>query len=550
MSLKSPFKDNSKKEKKAKKLARSVSSNAYELRSNSPKTPNKNMKTVITPCSPSSQKCPTCQNVEKIKNFNLSEAVKEFNDKLEEYKILSKSLLDSTSCLDHAVNAIKHFILKFDTESMNDFLSTSVKDIETVKGNLTDLTNYVTKLDDIEENMHSSTESLSLLAKRHENLSDRFTKVEEIVTKSIDNNEQLLNKIPKLNEIEKFIHNKLEHLESITQDKDHVILQKISSLEQVCNELNQKADNTNHISYNRNPQLEDLEELINTKFNSLQSPLSSDKDNVTIIHRFNKVEEICNTLHSKIDSITNYLPIATSNFTPHVACNIAPNVKHNTTPITPRNVPHIASNYYNATQQNATSTPKADTTPRDCIILGDSNSKYINIDTNHIKTTRIPTYRISDINPQHCIGYSRIWIHVGINDLKTRNCQGPGSVHMYHNLLLQKLHQVRRVCPNSKIIVSPILPTGVPVLNERARLFTNLLYTGPRWFELLDFRAYCGTNGGLLQKYRCYGNTRDRIHLGRIGIDLLKNMLISSISKVDTRSYSTVLQTGQPQNNR
>ena len=61
----------------------------------------------------------------------------------------------------------------------------------------------------------------------------------------------------------------------------------------MCNELNQKADNTNHISYNRNPQLEDLEELINTKFNSLQSPLSSDKDNVTIIHRFNKVEEIC-----------------------------------------------------------------------------------------------------------------------------------------------------------------------------------------------------------------------------------------------------------------
>ena len=60
MSLKSPFKDNSKKQKKAKKLARSVSSNAYELRSNSPKTPNKNMKTVITPCSPSSQKCPTC----------------------------------------------------------------------------------------------------------------------------------------------------------------------------------------------------------------------------------------------------------------------------------------------------------------------------------------------------------------------------------------------------------------------------------------------------------------------------------------------------------
>ena len=206
---------------------------------------------------------------------------------------------------------------------------------------------------------------------------------------------------------------------------------------------------------------------------------------------------------------------------------------------------------YNTTRRNTIPTPEAYTTPRDCVILGDSNSKYVTIDTNHITTTRIPRYRISDINPGHCVGYSRIWIHVGINDLKTRNCRGPADVHMYHSLLLEKLHRIRQLCPNSKLIVSPILPTGVPVLNERARLFNNnLLYTGPQWFELLDFRVYCGTDGRLQEMYRCYSNIRDRIHLGRIGIELLKDKLISSISKVDTRSYSTVLRTGQPQNHR
>ena len=110
------------------------------------------------------------------------------------------------------------------------------------------------------------------------------------------------------------------------------------------------------------------------------------------------------------------------------------------------------------TGSNITPTPEACITPKDCLILGDSNSKYINIDTSHMKTTQIPTYRISDINLEHCRGYSRIWIHVGINDLKTRNCRGPADVHMYHNLLLQKLHQIRLLCPNSKLIVSPFCP--------------------------------------------------------------------------------------------
>ena len=178
------------------------------------------------------------------------------------------------------------------------------------------------------------------------------------------------------------------------------------------------------------------------------------------------------------------------------------------------------------------------------------NTKYIKINTNHIRTKRIPTYRIEDINPEHCVGYSRIWIHVGINDLKTRNCRGPADIHTYHSLLLQKLHQIRLVCPNSKLIVSPILPTGVPALNERTRLFSNLLHRGPQCFELLDFRVFCWNDDTLIQRYRCYGNPYDRIHLGHAGIELLKDTLVSRISKVDTRSYSTVLQTGHAQNHR
>ena len=228
------------------------------------------------------------------------------------------------------------------------------------------------------------------------------------------------------------------------------------------------------------------------------------------------MEELCNNLHRKIDSFTNQHPANVPHDSiPHITPVVTRQVMNNVTPSTTHNSHHQAPNY-STTRCNTNPTQEAHITPRDCLILGDSNSKYITIDTSHIRTTRIPTYRISDINPEYCVGYSRIWIHVGINDLKTRNCRGPADVHMYHKLLLQKLHLIRQVCPNSKFIVSPILPTGVPVLNERARLFTNLLYTGPQWLELLYFRVYCGTDGRLQETYRCYSNARDRIHIGRI----------------------------------
>ena len=151
MSLRSPFKDDSKKEKKSKtkkEKEKAASSRTYDLRSKSSvlKTPNasnspstksrslNNLTATVTPSSPSSIKCLICQNVDRIRNFNLSEAVDLFTEKLKDFKLISKSLQDNTSCMDHAVNAIRHFILKFDTDSMDDFLKTFVQNIEIVRG--------------------------------------------------------------------------------------------------------------------------------------------------------------------------------------------------------------------------------------------------------------------------------------------------------------------------------------------------------------------------------------------------------------------------------
>ena len=160
-----------------------------------------------------------------------------------------------------------------------------------------------------------------------------------MITKSTECNERVLRENCKLDEIESYIHNKLETIESITQvnikEKDNLVLHKISNLEQLCNELKQKVDDCKHISYHRDTQLEELEELINSKLNSLGSPLST--DNVTVIHRISKVEEICNNLHRKIDSFTNHhSPIAASISNPHVPRQI----RNNAITVTAHNIPH------------------------------------------------------------------------------------------------------------------------------------------------------------------------------------------------------------------
>ena len=121
---------------------------------------------------------------------------------------------------------------------------------------------------------------------------------------------KIQSELNKIDEMEKFIHTKRDHIDSITnlnsKDTVNITLQKINNLERLCNELNEKVDNSNCYSQHRNPQLEELEELINAEFNSLKSPSSTESSR--IISRFSKVKEICNNLNIKMDSFTNHHP--------------------------------------------------------------------------------------------------------------------------------------------------------------------------------------------------------------------------------------------------
>ena len=179
-------------------------------------------------------------------------------------------------------------------------------------------------------------------------------------------------------------------------------------------------------------------------------------------------------------------------------------------------------------------------TRKTLLVLGDSNTKYIRFpNTGH---HRIPTYSIEEIDPSVCIGYAKIWIHVGINNLKSVRCGAPDDVQKSFELFTHKIERIGRLSPDTTVIISPILPTGVDILNERAGIFNELLFSTKRWWLELDFSIFANKFGMLDKFFRCFGNPKDKIHLGANGIRELEHMIASRISLVDVRSYSAVVQ--------
>ena len=97
--------------------------------------------------------------------------------------------------------------------------------------------------------------------------------------------------------------------------------------------------------------------------------------------------------------------------------------------------------------------------------------------------------------------------------------------------------------PGARVILSPVLPTGITALTERASYFNSLIFAvkNPWWLEL-KFSSFLSTYGNLDSVYRCRNNPADRIHLGYRGINALTSKIKSAIARTDTRTYASVVR--------
>ncbi len=153
------------------------------------------------------------------------------------------------------------------------------------------------------------------------------------------------------------------------------------------------------------------------------------------------------------------------------------------------------------------------------VILGDSNTRFLKFGSgkhtfgDKMPGKRIACFTIDQIDPLSCVGYHNIFIHCGINNIKFRDA----NVHEAAHLLTTKLGIIRKLCSNSKITVSPILPTKSPTLNGKALLFNKLLFkylsTNPSYsIGTLNSDCFCDKDRLLGEKFGRYFDQTDNIH--------------------------------------
>ena len=222
--------------------------------------------------------------------------------------------------------------------------------------------------------------------------------------------------------------------------------------------------------------------------------------------------------------------------------NTRPSTASSSTSTLPQGHTHPATNSSTLSHNRARTAPfnsssTISTQPKkSLLILEDSNTRHVRF--HNISVTRIPTFTIQAADPYKCKGYAKIWIHVGINSLK--RCNTPYDVEKCFQMFMNKIEQIQKISPSSKIIVSPILPTGIPLLNAKAVHFNARLFSMPRQWSILNFSVFANRNNTLSREFKCFRNRRDLIHLGYRGISSLTVMVARQLSSVDSRSYARV----------
>lgn len=202
------------------------------------------------------------------------------------------------------------------------------------------------------------------------------------------------------------------------------------------------------------------------------------------------------------------------------------------------------------------------------VILGDSNTKHLKFGSGqqgekgtfgyHLPGKRVENFHIRNINAEDCIGYQNVLIHCGINDLRDKSPgrqpddPEPTDIEAHFSLLVQKIKEIKSLCPYTSISVSPLLPTKNFKLNKRVIQFNTLLFDfistkkDSEGVQCLDFSEFVDADHGILREdlgtwdsqNNCY-NKKDILHLGKIGIRLLAKVVKQSLlhKYITMRSY-------------
>ena len=193
------------------------------------------------------------------------------------------------------------------------------------------------------------------------------------------------------------------------------------------------------------------------------------------------------------------------------------------------------------------------------LIQGDSNTRYLKFGSgkgtfgDRLPGRRKLCFTIDEIDPNACIGYKNVVLHCGINDIR----RPQADVRDCATRLIGKLDKISKTCRSScKIIFSPILPTKLPHLNQKAKMFNQLIFdyinrVNPR-IGCLDFNCFLDDSDLLSDRFGRFHDKTDAIHLGSTGIFTLSRVIIEKIrgNLVDGRMFNDVVSANIPNSRR
>ena len=193
---------------------------------------------------------------------------------------------------------------------------------------------------------------------------------------------------------------------------------------------------------------------------------------------------------------------------------------------------------------------------RSTVIIGDSNTQSLRFGEgkgtfgHNIPGRHVRAIHIGDIDPVDCCGYKNVFLHCGINNVKRHNVRGSNDVFSCFELLRSKIDIIQKLCPKSKIVVSPILPTKDLDLNKRAMFFNSLLFeyekNSSTQFTTHDFNVFLDSSGKLSDYMGRFKKPSDSLHLGANGIltlvKLIRTCVYGSDKVKSNRSYTDVVK--------
>ena len=89
----------------------------------------------------------------------------------------------------------------------------------------------------------------------------------------------------------------------------------------------------------------------------------------------------------------------------------------------------------------------------------------------------------------------------GVNRLKPRNCRNLTAVRQKYDVFAGKVNEITELSPQTKVVVSAILPTALRALNFRIVYFNRLLLSNRERWHILKFGDFLDVNDGLLDQY-------------------------------------------------